>query len=290
MSASGFTKKRIDLTITLATGASSFDGTASNTVKLSGLRMMADMVGYGGESMNMLQLRVFGLPQSIMNQLTVIGTINRVNPANKIILEAGDADGVQLVFAGTITEAWADYNSAPDVAFNVIAYAGLDALMKPVTPSSYGAPSADVVGIMGDLAKLMGLAFEPNDVKAKLNYPYFSGTALSQVRACARAAAIFYVIDKGTLAIWSSDNGRAGEVPLISAQSGMVGYPTVSSKNLAVKTVFNWNIRVGGFVQLQSSIPMATGKFLVVDFAHSLSSELPGGPWFTTFKCVYVPK
>jgi hypothetical protein len=293
MSATGFTKKRIDVTISLATGAGSFDGTGNNTVKLSGLRMMADMINAGGESMGALQLRVFGLPQSMMNQLTNIGGVSRVDPLNKVLLEAGDdAGGMQMVFMGTIYNAWGDYSSQPDAALNILANAGMDAFIKPVGPSSYGNPSTDVATIMADLAKTMGLGFENNGVQVKLSYPYFPGTALAQVRACARAARINYSVDRGTLAIWEQGTGRDGEIPVISPSSGMVGYPhAVGSKVISLKTLFNSSIRPGSHVMVDSSLPMANGKFRVGPVSHSLSSELPGGPWFTTLEeCYFVSK
>jgi hypothetical protein len=274
MSATGFTKKRIDVTISLATGAGSFDGTGNNTVKLSGLRMMADMINAGGESMGALQLRV-------------------LDPLNKVLLEAGDdAGGMQMVFMGTIYNAWGDYSSQPDAALNILANAGMDAFIKPVGPSSYGNPSTDVATIMADLAKTMGLGFENNGVQVKLSYPYFPGTALAQVRACARAARINYSVDRGTLAIWEQGTGRDGEIPVISPSSGMVGYPhAVGSKVISLKTLFNSSIRPGSHVMVDSSLPMANGKFRVGPVSHSLSSELPGGPWFTTLEeCYFVSK
>lgn len=286
---STFTKKRLRLTIGLAVGAGTFEGTPSNTVTLTDLRMVADLINAGGESMGQAQLRVFGLTQSMLNQLTVIGMINRVNPMNKVLLEAGDdAGGMHMVFMGIIADAWADYNSAPDVAFNILAYVGMDAALKPVAPSSYNSPSADVATIMADLAKTMGLDFENNGVQVKLSYPYFPGTALMKVRACASAARIHYWIDRGTLAIWAEDTGREGEMPLISPETGIVGYPSLSSKGMTIRTLFNSSIRVGGDIIVESSIPMACGKFRVGTFAHSLSSELPGGPWFTTLECYRV--
>jgi hypothetical protein len=288
MSSTGFTKKRIAATISLAPDAGSFDGTASDTVTLSGLRMMADLVDSTGDSMGMLQLRVFGLPQAMMNRLTIVGDINRVILSNTIFLAAGDDErGLATVFTGTISDAWAEYNSSPDVAFNVIAYVGLGELLKPVGVNSYPG-STDVAQIMADLAKIMGLAFENNGVDARLSKPYFDGTALTQVRTCAQAAGIWYTIENGKLAIWPKNSSRVGVVHLISPATGMVGYPTLSSKGLTLKTVFNPNIRIGRDVKVESSIPMACGTFRVSTFSHSLSSELAGGPWFTTLECFRV--
>lgn len=287
MSATGFTKKRLDLTITLGTGE--FGDTVGDTVTLSGLRMSADMINSIGDSMGTLQLRVFGLKQDMMNKLTSIGLVNPAyKAANTVRLDAGDEEnGLQGVFQGMIYDAWADYGSAPDVALNIIAHAGMQALLKPVPALSFKG-SADVAEIMAGLAKTMGLAFEDGGVKVKLSNPYFSGTALMQVRACAQAADIWHKVEMGALVIWPKEGAREGVIPLVSPETGMVGYPELGSKRVVVRTMFNNTLRLGGNIQIQSSLPMATGKFQVFNITHSLSSEAPGGPWFTTVECIHA--
>ena len=287
MSDSGFTKKRLDLTITLGTGA--FGETVGDTVTLTGLRMLADIANAGGESMGVLQLRVFGLRQEMMNKLTSIGTINPAIKAKNVIrIDAGDDDnGMHYVFQGNIFDAWADYNAAPDAVFNVIAYDGMKDALKPVSAISFKG-STDVSTIMSGIAKTMGLAFEDAGVSVKLSNPYFPGTALMQVRSCAKAADINYNIDRGTLIIWPKKSSRVGEIPLISPDTGMVGYPSLSSKGMTVRTMFNPKVQLGRDVQIKSSVPMASGKWNVSNVSHALSCEMPGGPWFTTFQCSHV--
>lgn len=282
-----FVKKVLSLTITL--GAGSFGDELGETVTLTGFRMLADTKNPGGDSMGMCQLRVFGLRQEVMNTLTTIGAVNRaIRTKNAILLAAGDeVNGMQSVFQGTIFDAWADYNTAPDVAFNIIAYAGLDAAVKPVDATSYKGSTA-VSDIMATLAADMGLIFENNGVDVKLSSPYLPGTSLSKVRACAQAANILWSIDRGVLAIWPKTGAREGVVPQVSPDTGMAGYPALSSKGMTVKMLFNWNIRMGGDVEIDSSIPMSRGTWRVFNFDHSLSSEIPGGPWFTTMDCYNV--
>lgn len=284
---STFAEKTLELTVTLGEGE--FGATSGATVTLSGLRMSADVANPGGESMGALQMRVWGMGQEMMNRLTTIGQVNRaIRTKNSVLLAAGDlGGGLNAVFQGTIFDAWADYNSAPDVAFNIIAYAGLDAAVTPVDALSFKG-AADVAQIMSTIAGAMGLAFENNGVTVQLSNPYFSGTSLMQVKACARAANIRYVIDRGTLAIWPKDGGREGSLPLISAETGMVGYPALSSKGMTVRTVFNPDIIFGGDVQVDSEIPMACGQFRVFNLAHSLACLMPDGPWFTTLECYNV--
>lgn len=282
----GFTRKKLEATITLGTG--DFGETVGDTVTLSGLRMMADIVLSGGDSMGQLQMRVYGLTQDMMNRLTVIGRdLAALRGKNYISLRAGDdTNGMSLVYQGSITDAWVDYPAAPEGVFNVMASAGMDAALKPVTPISFNSASADVSGIMAGLAKTMGLAFQDLGVSVKLSYPYFDGTALMQARSCARAADIWMTIDKNTLIIWPKENAKIiGDIPLVSPETGLIGYPSFSSVSVMFTTIFNQDIRQSGKVQLQSSIPAATGRFRVFKVSHSLSSEIANGPWFTYAEC-----
>lgn len=142
---------------------------------------------------------------------------------------------------------------------------------------------ADVATIMKSLADQMGFAFENNGVQVQLSNPYFPGTALAQAKACARAADISMTIDRGTLAIWPKFGFRADPdgPPLISAATGMRGYPRYSSNGIEVATLFNPRIKPGGQIQVQSQLQMACGTWLVSNATHVLESETPNGQWFT---------
>jgi hypothetical protein len=283
---SGFTRKLIELTITLGTG--DFGADTGDTVTISDSRIFADLVNPGGESMGAAQIRVYGLDQTLMNKLTTIGQINRaIRVKNTVTVAAGDENGMQLVFFGVIADAWGEYNSAPDVPFVIMANAGLDIAVKPVNATSYkGSVSAQQ--IMLDLAAEAGLAFEGDDVEVQLFNPYFPGTTLNKIRSCARAAGIEYAIDRGTLSVWRNGKSRVGTVPLISEDAGMIGYPTLSSKGLTVRCMFNQNIQIGADIEIASSIPMANGKWHVFNVAHNISSQAPGGPWETKVEAYRV--
>lgn len=279
-----FTKKRIDLTISLGAGA--FGDTLLDTVTLTGLRTEAAIAFAGGESMGALHLRAYGLKQSLMNQLTTIGTVaTGILGKNKVIVAAGDDNGMTEVYRGSIFQAWADYNSAPQVPFNIIAYTGLDVALQPVNAISFKG-STDVALIMSGLATTMGLEFENQGVSSQLSNPYFAGTAYAQMRACARAANISAVIDRNKLVITPNVGTMVvGTIPLLSPETGMVGYPTFSSKSMSVTSLFNPSITMPGKIQVVSSLPMACGTFRVFSLSHNLSSELPGGPWHTITEC-----
>ncbi len=280
-----FTRKRIDVKIQLANGT--FGGTDSNTVTLKNHHVVADIVNAGGESMGALQMRVYGLTQAMMNQLTVVGPIaSAIRAQNKVNLAAGDdVNGMKTVYTGVIDQAWGDYHGAPDVLFNLVGFAGLDTAILPVAPNSYKG-AANVADIMAGLAKNANLTFENNGVSTQLSNPYFPGTTLNQIRECARAADILYTIDRGILAIWPHSGARAGDATVISPETGLVGYPSFTSNGLTLVTVFNPDIKLGGQVKVISSLKVACGIWTVYTVSHALETERPGGSWFTKIECV----
>ncbi|HDR9064383.1 TPA: hypothetical protein QDB03_006074 [Burkholderia vietnamiensis] len=277
-----FTKKRIEVTIKLGKGQFGEDGT--DTVTLTNHRAIVNISNPGGASMGALQMRMYGLKQDLMNKLTSIGAINTATVKNAVYITAGDETGMNPVYVGTISEAWGDYQAPPDVSFNIVGLCGLVEAVKPIPPISYKG-GADVATIMSDIAKSMDVVLENHGVTAQLHNPYFSGTAWQQAQSCAVAADIRMVLDRGTLAIWPKGGARAGDIPIISPETGLVGYPAFSSKTLIVTCTFNPNIVVGGQVQVQSSIAMASGLMNVVGVSHAIESERPGGAWFTRIEC-----
>ena len=275
-----FTQKRINVTFTLASG--SFAGSTANTVTLTGYRVSAHVVKAGGASQGECQLRIYGMGLSLMNQLSTLGRTPVIVGKNTVSVSAGDdVNGVGVAFVGTISQAYTDLGGAPDAIFHVSAYAGLYQAVQAIPPTSIKG-SADAAVIMSSLATQMSLDFENNGVSVMLANPYFPGSARTQAEAVARAANIEWIIDNGKLAIWPKSGSRGGVIPLISPETGLVGYPFPSGQGLlGLRTLFNPTISFGAKIQVQSSITLACGTWTVCHIDHDLESETPNGAWFT---------
>lgn len=275
-----FVRRKIDVTITLGTGK--FGDVEGDTITLSGHRVIAEIVTIPSGMQPQANLKIYGLPMSKINQLTTIGpTMTAIRGKNKLSVSAGnEGQALSLIFEGTIDQAWGDFQAAPDVCLNITALAALSAAMKPVSPSSFKGSTAAEMVIAG-LAKDMGFSFENHGAAARLSSPYFPGTAYEQMTSCAQAAGINYIVDKGVLAIWPKDGFIKGDVPVITPENGMVGYPIFSSSGIAVTTIFRADVRAGAQFFVDSSIEPARGYWRVFAVQHSLESENPGGPWFT---------
>lgn len=273
-----YVERQIDFTIKLEEGT--FDG-ANNTVTLTGLRASVELVYAGADAKALMSARIYGLPLSMMNQLTRIGPINAVGEGNTILVAAGNkGSALSTVFIGNIVQAWADMQAQPDAALVIVGLPAADAQVKPAQASSF-IGATDVATTMQGFATQMNLTFENHGVKVSLASPYFAGTVITQLQSCARAADINYSIEKGALVIWPKDGFRDGDVPMISPETGMVGYPVYSSMGVSVTTEFIPNVNMGGQVQIKSSLAPATGTWNVFEVIHQLESEKPDGAWFT---------
>lgn len=278
-----FVKRCIDVTISLGEGK--FGDTKGPDVTLTGYRVSATVVAYNGDAQTQLQLRIFGLSQDMMNQLTVIGPIMTERRNNRILIAAGEeGQALSVVYEGKIYQAWADYNQAPEVAFNVVALAAADLAVKPVAARSYRGSTAVAV-VMQDIARSMGLGFENSGVSVQLSNAYFPGTDVDQLRSCARAARINYSIDRGVLAIWPMDSSRIGDAIELSPETGLVGYPTFTGSGIACTLLYNPDLATGKTVQLTSSIEAAHGEWIIFSLVHNLDAEVPGGAWMSQIMC-----
>jgi len=281
-----FVKRQLDFTFTLFQGT--FTGTGANSLTVSGLRARADLTLQQAPSSFQLQARVFGLPQSVMNDLSTMGKVIGDNKYNRVDVYAGDTvNGMGLVFSGSVYDAWGNYTDAPNVSFDITATTGAIDSISPVSPISYQG-SVDVATILSGIASQMNppRVFQNYGVNVIVQNAYHPGTAIQQIQEICDLAGVFYSDDGNTLAIWPPGGAIGGAIPLIGPDTGMVGYPTYTRNGIDLVTVFNPAIRFGGLIQVQSSVKGANGVFNVGTMVHNLEAQTPGGAWFTALRLI----
>lgn len=285
-----------NITLTFQLGTGSFGTSGQNQLTLTGLRVVfhAESVLNNVLSAGGLQcvMRIYGMTLSQMNQLTKAGLQWQQRLLNMVAVQAGDAQsGMTTVFNGNIVSAYPEFSEVPNSAFVVVGITGQGIALKPVPPTSFAGPT-DAATAMGSLARAAGLAFENNGVSVKLAYPYFSGTLMQQIAACAKAANCYAHVDgaSNTLAVWPKTGSRAGTPPVVSAANGMILYPMFEQNRVVVRTTFDPSIKFGGQVQIQTDAPAvltaANGTWTVVHLSYDLASQMPAGPWEQTLTCV----
>lgn len=275
-------------TISMASGAFTEGG---NSVKLpEGLRMSAYLQNAGGLSDGTLDLTIYGMTRSLMNQLSTLGIQVNLVPKNPITLTAGTSGKMTTAFTGYIIAAFADWNASPEPAFHISAHTLAAFGAAPADASSFQG-SADVATIMSGFATKMGLRFENNGVTTKLSNPYFSGSLRDQARKCVQAAGIGWNNGElGLMAIWPKAGGRGGQVPVIAPppKGSMIGYPTYTAYGIMLRNLYDPTIGLGQKVSVESSV-LTTGEWQVYSLAHHIEALVPGGKWESTIMA-YNPK
>jgi hypothetical protein len=138
-----FSGGRNSATITAAgDGTSGTAGVGKSTQAVVGLRMSATIVVNGSDNPGNMELAIYGLPLSLMNQLSTVGT-NWQTEKNSITLSAGEVGGqMSVVFQGLIFNAYVDAAAMPQVAFRLTCSPGGGGYnaMKPAAPISFQGP------------------------------------------------------------------------------------------------------------------------------------------------------
>jgi hypothetical protein len=290
-------------------------GGGSNQVTLKGspgtpLWASCQVVHAGALAGSELNLAIYGMSQSLMNQLSTLGiaVFSDTVQQDLVTVQAVTAQGSPAtVYIGTIISALADFNAAPEVPFRVTANSGLaNSTAQPSATSFKG--TVDVAAIcQNTFLPMLGLggvtAFENNGVNVKLNNPYFWGSPREQAFACAAQAGIGMDDSLGVLSIWSSSQARSGAIPVVGPTSGLKQYPTFTNTGIIVETLYNPDIKFNGQIKVESALfnqlqqtnnnkfaqqkfaTIANGQWLVIAVDHSLDTT-SGGAWFSTCQCV----
>jgi hypothetical protein len=291
-------KRLIDVEITLnpvtdnTTGAvtrPTFSRSGKDTLLLQGYRCQAVIRKEGYISQNPLSLRIYGLSLDLMNEISTLGRLPLAGRNNTITVSAGDEiDGVAVVYKGTIAKAWANFQAMPDVFFQIESYTGLYAALAPTDATSF-VGAVDVGTVISGIANRMGRSFRNHGVQTKLTDPYFHGTLLQQLQSCAQAADIEYEDTGDSIVIWPKNGIVPGVKPLVSPQTGMIGYPSFTHSGIAVSTLYNPNIGRGQLIEVESDLTPACGTWRVYTLTHVLESDIPNGEWTTYLEAAEPP-
>ncbi|OIQ97222.1 hypothetical protein GALL_207760 [mine drainage metagenome] len=277
-----FSRKIIEVDLLLGSGP---DGTSGQRrLTLSGLKAQVRIEEVGNEQMGTATVRLAGLSPEHRNALSALNSAALRARDNRIRIKAGDASGLALLFQGSLQLGRIDMTAAPEAAVQLVGMAGGWDKMALAKPSAY--PGATPVArIMADLAAEMGYLFENNGVNSVLHSPSLAGPAWEKARRVAEAAAIDWCIGNGVLAIWPQGGYRTTPVvPLLSKETGLVGYPGYLTgwNGVCLTSLFNPALKLGGLVDVQSAVVgVANGRWVIRTLAHELDSETPGGAWLS---------
>ncbi|MGU7278987.1 baseplate hub protein [Salmonella enterica subsp. enterica serovar Morehead] len=270
-----YVQRDITVEFTLSDGRT-FDKGKGNILTIPGAKCFATVTVYGGTAGTQITLYIWGLSPSHMADLSYRGVWRPAqSTANKMRVKA---DG-RLIFEGDITDAYADYNQAPDIPLILTGQVSFN--LRNQTAADFSAKGdVPVADIIRALASSAGLKFENQGVSRSLSNPHFSGNLVQQMLDAASAADINIDLgDVEKVTIWPKD--KALDIPAvhISPDHGLIGYPVYTMTGLSATTIFCPDLFIGRRVHLESSLPNVTGDYSLTGVIHTITSRTVGGPW-----------
>lgn len=298
-------QRQIGITITLGNNTQTnqpqqFAETQTNQLNIAPglLRTSVRIINSGNPTSNHAEVKIWGLTQSVMNQLSTLGMLVSFLPRNTILIKAGNAGGqLSTVFQGTIKQAYGEYEGQPDVAMVIVAeLVGFEAAQM-VAPTSFPQPF-DVATAMKSLATQINYQFKNNNVSITLPSAYLTGSVQDQINKIKDMARIGVGYPNfNTLEIWPLYGNRiTPSVPKISPflDDGSISYPSFTQQGIIQKTVFNPLISFGGLVEIDSTVLAGLAgvqatrgltfptQWAVVKLDQALDSLVPKGQWMST--------
>jgi hypothetical protein len=281
----------------------------SNIITLPPGLMASVRVQFSGLPMsNAAQITIWGLTASIMNELNTLGVIYNLQPRNIVTVLAGESGGSNFgsAFTGGIRDAIPDFNRQPETPLSIQAFTALENGVAALPQSFTG--SSDIALMLNGLAVQMKYQFQNSGVSGiSLSNQYLWGSPRDQVKqiaAAVKSRGIMVDIVEGnppTVALWYTAKGRGGIIPLITPQNGLIGYPSYTNFGIDFRCIYTPNLRQGGQVQVQSTLPggqsstpdlgsnpSANGLWNIFGLGHSLDSQIPRGLWETNVHATRV--
>lgn len=277
-----FQKKKIRVTLALGQDGLNFDD-KNNTVIIEDMRVSATVNGGRGAVQPSAQVMIYGLSMQILNRITKIKWNTEAKKLNSIRLETSSDGGktYSTLYYGTIIFASPNFSSSPEVILTIDSITAFNHQIQPVKPVSFKG-EVDVAAVIEQICKNMGMRFENNGVTAKISNPYLPQPSLGQIAELCKAVDAQMVVDMDTVAIMLSGQPRKLQIPVISANTGLIGYPTPTIQGVDFQCLFDPFVRFNGMVEIKDSIiEMANGRWHIYGLTHYLESEVAGGKWFS---------
>ena len=276
-----YSKKTIRVTITLSTG---------NQFVFEGYAINATINKTGGVEFAQANVEIFGLSIDTMAALTWIQFKPNGRPWNALSIEAGEAGtALSTVFLGEIQHCYADLNGAKPV-LKIQALTGSYPVLIPQSPTAVNGQQK-VADFCEAVCKEIGYKFKNAGVETQISDCVINGDPITKIRAVANAAGADTVIEDGQITI--VPRGKTvpaeGSIPVISAETGMIGYPTFTTKGIQAQTYFLPTLHMASAVQIKSIVPSASGVWKITQLTHELSANNPSnGVWRTSFQAMWI--
>lgn len=271
-----YKKRNLKFQFKLSSGA--FDENGNDVLTLDNVKAEVQVASYGSLSANTLDARVYGLSLKHMALIGYKGVQYGITTQNMMKVWANEVS----IFEGSIGWSFTDLNEAPDAPLIIQATStGYAQSIQAADFSKSG--EVKVSEIIASIASLIGytIVISPSVTEVEKN-PHYSGNYVDQILNCARSHNLLTDFRLGVVTIWKSGDAIDDQIPYVSPQTGLIGYPRFNGWGLEFTTTFSPLLILGRDVHIETSLPNASGRYSINAALHHLSSWMEGGPWITT--------
>ncbi|MDM3358718.1 hypothetical protein [Citrobacter sp. Cb004] len=256
---------------------SSFDESGNNTISISEARATVSFQSAGNLFGTQINVSIFGLGIEMLAALSskAMGLFGSDTERISMKVFVGET----AIFAGYMTSSIANMNAIPNAALMITATANADLQNKPASPFSFNGatPVPDIINAIcnaaGYKAYITGL-----DGLVVTN-PHYEGSIFTQLESLCNDVNVAMSVAPPSISFWPQDSTRDDVMPLISPEYGLIGYPIFSNGGLMFQTQFSTLLTTGRNVQIETSLPHASGVYKLTSVNHELSSWVNDGPW-----------
>jgi len=295
MSINSFANKKY-LEVTFVLGSGSFTDANGAPIGNSvtwgaGFRITADVKNVGGYSSAELNARVYGVSEPQMNQAITMEWYAGTVVDNTVLVTAIDGNSRTLIFSGTAVNVWARYDESPNVYLDIFARQLFSVAMNNSTVKHF--PGAQpVADIVAQLANEMGLNFSNSEnVQITIKNETLIGSPYAQLNTLRKDSGVGIFISPKSISLTASERTpfKTEVVPIISKETGLIGYPVPEAWGVSFSCLFNPQIVYGGVVELQSRVKIASGQWFVSSIRYLLNSMDPAPQWKCDVKGSTIP-
>ncbi|MGY0790966.1 phage protein [Azospirillum argentinense] len=234
----------------------------------------------------------------------------------KVTLQAGYENGPYgVIFSGDIKQIMTGHESPVDSYLDIFAADGDTAYVNSVINTSLAAGStpADQFGALSKAMDLQAGYVTDLPVTALSRGKVMFGMARDYMRRLGETTRQSWSIQNGQLVMVPQAGYRAGEAVVLTAATGLIGYPQQTPGGIQATALLNPKIQIGGLVQIDNrsinqglstappttpgrleSIPGFNAKIaddgLYKVLVHEAVGDSRGAPWYSTLTCLAVDR
>lgn len=272
-----YSKKELRYEFSLSNGA--FDKNGNDKISIGNVKSSFRYGAYGNYGGIQAEIMIFGLSIDRLASLSGKGIGVYTNTPKDIIVNV--YSGENKIFSGGVYASYANMNAQPETALIMNAVAGLE--LKTSSSSAFSQPgSVPVESMLSAICNIFGFRLNANKLNGRIaQNPHYSGSPMDQVRDICLDNGLWYRIFDNVITVWPAGSTVDDIVPLVSPDSGLIGYPVFTQNGITFQTQFSTYLAQGRAAELRTSLPNANGRYLLTVVEHFLSSWTEGGSWHT---------